>query len=380
VSPGTSPSARLRSAGAPLRTLLVAGLLGLSGCNFNNLWAPDENPFTTIHPVTDFGTATQNLYAMITWWTIVIAVVVFAILGYILVRFRDDGKPTNPKQVHGNQQLELGWTMVPVVIVVAISVPTIRTIFEIGDAAPKDALEIRVVGKRWWWEFDYVKDGLVTGNELHVPANTPLSFLIESTSVIHSFWTPRLGGKRDAVPGRINRMWYTIQEIPEAGKPIEYLGECAEYCGEQHARMRFRIYSHHDQQEFNDWMTKMKTPVVIPESNALAKKGEAMFTTAGCAGCHSIIGNPQAVGTQGPSLTHYADRHSIGAGAVLLDNLSDDEKAKLLHQWIRDPDSLKSGTTKMHNPSRELDGMNIPKTDLTDEEIDSLVAYLMAQK
>ena len=175
-------------------------------------------------------------------------------------------------------------------------------------------------------------------------------------------------------------MWYTIKEIPEPGKPIQYGGECAEFCGEQHARMRFRIISHHDQQEFDDWVTKMKTPVVIPDTNVLAKKGEAMFTTAGCAGCHAIVGNAQAVGLQGPSLTRYADRHSIGSGAVLLDGKSPEDRSKLLHQWIRDPNSLKSGTTKTHNPSRGIDGMNIPKTDLTDEDIDGLVAYLMAQK
>jgi cytochrome c oxidase subunit 2 len=360
-----------------MTSLWLVGVMGLAGCN--NLFAPEQNPFTTIHPVTDFGEATQELYGMITWWTIVIAVSVLSLLAFILVRFRDDGSPSNPKQVHGNQQLELGWTMIPVVIVVAISVPTIRTVFQIGDAAPNDALEIRVVGKRWWWDFQYVKEGLVTGNEIHVPAGKPLSFLIESTSVIHSFWTPRLGGKRDAVPGRINRMWYTIKEIPEAGKPIEYLGECAEYCGEQHARMRYRIYAHHDEAEYNEWVKLMQTPVVVPESNAAAKKGEQLFGTSGCAGCHAITGNPQAVGLQGPNLTRYADRHSIGAGAVLLDGKSDEERAKLLHQWIKDPDSLKSGTSKKHNPSREIDGMNIPK-ELTDEEIDSLVAYLMAQK
>ncbi len=302
-------------------------------------------------------------------------------------RFRDDGKPGNPKQIHGNAALEFGWTLAPVFIVIMITVPTIKTIFEIGGQAPEGALEVRVTGKRWWWAFEYMESGVVTANELHLPAGKPISLLLESDTVIHSFWVPRLGGKRDLVPGRVNRMWFTIQdEVAENAEPIEYLGECAEFCGEQHARMRKRVYAHHPN-DFAEWLEAMKVPTKIDDTNTAAKHGEELFSgTGGCAGCHTVVGNAAATGKTGPNLTHYADRHSIGAGAALLDGKSPEERTALLSQWLRDPDSIKHGSTKHANASRATDGMNLPDAnndglpDLTEAEVADLVAYLMALK
>lgn len=348
--------------------------LGLAGCN---LWPADTNPYTTIHPSTDFGQHTQDVYETVTWWVVGISIGVAALMIYVLVRFRDDGSPGNPKQIHGNPQLEFAWTLLPVLIVIAITVPTIRTIFIQGDAAPEGSLEIRVVGKRWWWAFEYLENGVVTANELHIPAGRPVSLLLESDTVIHSFWVPRLGGKRDAVPGRVNRIWFTVTDTPTAGQPIEYLGECAEYCGEQHARMRKRVYAH-TAEDYAAWVEKMKTPVKLADAQ-LQQKGEELFGTAGCAGCHTMVGNKTANGKTGPSLTRYGDRHSIGAGAVTFDGKSEEEKLELLKQWLRDPDSLKSGTTMKGNASRALDGMNIPR-ELSEDEVDVLARYLLAQK
>jgi len=356
--------------------LVAVATVVLAGCN--DLWTPDKYPYTTVWPVTDFGDLTQVLYAEITWWTIGIFVAVIALLGFILVRFRDDGSPGNPKQIHGNPQLEFAWTLLPVVIVISITVPTIRTIFQQQDAPPSNAVEIQVTGRRWWWDFKYLKSGVVTGNEFYLPIGQPISLLIESDTVIHSFWIPRLGGKRDAVPGRVNRIWFTIngdKAVP--GKPIEYLGECAEFCGDQHARMRMRAYGV-SPEDFEKYLTDMQTPVKLQDA-ALQAKGEDLFGTAGCGGCHTIVGNPKANGQIGPNLTRFGNRHSIGAGADLLDGMNDDQKVAELKRWLTNPDDIKYGTTQQANPSRALDGMNIPRA-LAPDEIDTLAHYLVAQK
>jgi len=376
--------------------LPLLALAVLAGCSF---WPAETNPYTTIHPSTDFGEVTQHMYSMVAYWVLVIAIGVFSLLAFVLIRFRDDGSPGNPKQVHGNPQLEFAWTMLPVAIVIAITIPTIRAIFQIGDAAPQGSVEVRVVGRRWWWAFEY-KDGsnVVTANELHLPVGKPVSLQLDSDTVIHSFWVPRLGGKRDAVPGRTNRIWFTIKDKVEAGAaPLEYLGECAEYCGDEHARMRMRVYAH-DPADFTQWQTDMTTPATFADPEVQAK-GEKRFTELGCGGCHTVVGNSGANGKTGPSLTRFGQRHSVGAGAAPFEHddrtpFSEQEKIDVLTKWLHNPDDIKLGTTEWSNPGRAIDGMNIPRETshfgtqdapsdadyLTDEEIHDLVAYLLAMK
>lgn len=355
----------------PASTILLGLLLGTS-CN--RPWSEvDIYPLSTTASSTDFNDAILDVYGTITYITIVVFVLVTALLLYTIIRFKDDGKPGNPEQIHGNAQLEIGWTLIPVVIVIALIVPTVRTIFQLADAAPDGALEIRVVGKRWWWAFEYLESGVVTANEMHIPSDRPVSLLIESDTVIHSFWVPRLGGKRDAVPGRTNRIWFTIdsnRDAIAAGQSHRYLGECAEYCGESHALMRFDVIAH-TPADFEQWLVNMQTPVQLPD-DPLVRRGQEAFTAGGCVGCHTIVGNDAAAGTQGPDLTRYGDRVRLGAGTVM-------NTREHLAQWIADPDSLKPGTTQWANPSRGFDGMNIP-VQLTQDQIDALVAYLMALK
>lgn len=350
---------------------LALGLL-LAGCA--RPWQYEEGfPLTTTDASTDFNEAILQVYGTITYITIVVFVIVSALLAYVLYRFRDDGSPGNPEQIHGNIQLEIGWTLIPVVIVIALLVPTVRTIFQIADAAPEGALEIRVIGKRWWWEFQYVESGVITANEMHLPVDRPVSLLLESDTVIHSFWVPRLGGKRDLVPGRTNRIWFTIDSSKDgvaAGQPHRYLGECAEYCGESHALMRFDVIAH-TPDEFEGWLTAMQTPPALSD-DALVRRGEQAFSEGGCVGCHTIVGNDAAKGTQGPSLTNYGDRVRLASGTI-------PNTPENLLAWIRDPDAIKPGTTKWSNPSRGLDGMNIP-VELTVEQVNALVAYLMSLK
>lgn len=351
--------------------LAVAATLALSGCD--RPYKSDFFPYTSVDPVTDFGIAIQDLYATVTYVVLVIWAIVFAILGFVLVRFRDDGKG-NPVQVHGNIAMEIGWTLLPVGVVFFLIVPTIRTVFEIGNSAPEGSLEIRVTGKRWWWAFDYLASGVTTANEMHIPDDRTVSLLLESDSVIHSFWIPRLGGKRDAVPGRVNRLWFNLTDEEAAritpGNPVEYLGVCAEYCGEAHALMQMNVIAH-DGAEFDAWIEGMKNPAPVADATIKAK-GEAAFTAGGCVGCHAITGLDAAKGVQGPNLTRFGTRQWLAAGTR-------HNKLEDLKQWIKDPNSVKPGSTAEANPSRILDGMNIP-VKLTDEQVADLAAYLLALK
>jgi len=392
-----------------LTTLAMVSLFGLTACG-SDLWPSETNPMTTVDPISDMGVAIQSVYGTITWWTIGIAIVVGALYAYVLVAFRDRGQKEQPKQIHGNPAMEIGWTLAPVVIVILILVPTVRTIFVLGDAAPADKVEVKVIGKRWWWEFRYVPDGdlvkeeIVTANQLHLPANKTASFLITSDSVIHSFWVPRLGGKRDAVPGRTNRLWFTLlpdcatveggvegqtctSEQPKDGEPLHFMGECAEFCGESHAQMKFDVLLH-TEKDFRAWVDAMQNPT--EPSDAQAKAGKELFGELGCGGCHAIEGHKRARGIIGPNLTNFGMRHRIAAGIV-------DNTPENLKSWIANPDRIKPGATMRTNISRgpegANDGMNVPvvpgKSDDTDndgypnfsdDQLDKLVAYLQSLK
>jgi len=376
------------------RWSMVPALLALGGCE---LWPADAGyPYTTTEPITDFAMATHELYASVTYIVLVIFALVSALLAYTLIKFRDDGSEGNPEQIHGNTQMEIGWTLIPVFIVISLIIPTVRTIFQIADAAPEDSIEIKVTGMRWWWAFEYVESGVVTANQLHIPDDRPVSFQITSDTVIHSFWVPRLGGKRDAVPGRVNRIWFNFLEEEfslEPGETEEFLGECAEYCGEAHALMRFTTIAM-DGPDFDAWIERMQEGPFRPEQMAanadLAKikeDGEAAFSSGTCVTCHSITGNDAATGVIGPNLTAFGERRMLAAGLDRLRNsegepvaMDDGEDAFTAHvsQWLRDPDSVKPGTTQMSNPSRGIDGMNIP--ELSEEQIATLVAYLRELK
>lgn len=337
----------------------------LTGCS---LWPAESNPFTTTESSTDFGDAILDVYGMITWIVVVVGILVSALLVFTVLRFRDDGSPGNPKQIHGNTQLEVGWTLIPVVLVIFMIVPTVRTIFQVADAAPDEAIEIRVVGKRWWWEFEYVEEGIITANEIHVPTGRPVSLLIESDSVIHSFWVPRLGGKRDAVPGRINRMWWTIQDEIPAGEEIVYRGECAEYCGESHALMRFDVVAHNEA-DYQQWVELMKNPPAVADA-AVRTAGEEAFAAGGCIGCHAVANIEGAESRIGPNLTRVGIRKRIAAGTLM-------NSSENLHDWIAEPEAVKPGTTEDQLGNPRFDGMVIP-VELTDEQVDALATYLSA--
>jgi cytochrome c oxidase subunit II len=282
----------------------------------------------------------------------VIFAVVAGLLVYALIRYRHRAgdETSEPPQVYGSNQIELAWTVLPILIVFVLILVTSRTIANIQNRKPPPgAVQATIVGHQWWWEIRYPELGIVTANELHVPASTgdkrqPTFLKLQSADVAHSFWVPQLAGKTDLIPNRENRMW--IEPI----KPGTYLGNCAEYCGTQHARMLIRVVVH-SPDDFDRWVREQQAALI--ETNAA--EGRKAFFANSCVNCHTVRGT-SAQGKFGPDLTHLMSRETLGAGAVT--NTPDN-----LRLWVRDPQKIKVGCL-------------MPNMQLTDQEVNQIAAYL----
>jgi len=352
---------RKRGRGFPLLTYLVVPLvaLALAGCG-------SDYPQSTIDPASDFGSAIQGLYTQIFWWTMAILAVVWGVLAYVLIRFRARPDGTEPSRTRGHLGLEIGWTVGAAIIVVLISIPTIQTVFRTQGAPAEDALVVEVIGHQWWWEMRYPAEDVVTANELHLPVGRPVELRLRSADIIHSFWVPRLGGKRDLNPWvrkpgeagpRYNRLQFTLTE------PGILHGQCAEFCGPSHALMGLRVVAE-SEADFERWVQQMNAPVE-PDSGSLADAGREMFMRSVCIACHAIEGT-NAQGNLGPSLTRLGARTTIAAG--VLENTREN-----LIAWIKDPADFKPGV-KM--PGTQAGGGGMQATGLTDEQVEAIAAYL----
>jgi cytochrome c oxidase subunit 2 len=313
----------------------------------------NDDPQTTFAPQSENTQRVQDVY-LIVWWlagAVFVGILSLTLIFAIVFRERPGGEA---QQIHGNSRLEVVWTLIPVLIVVAMAVPTFDVIIKTTDDPPEGALEIVATGHQWWFEFEYTEAGVVTANELHVPAGQAVSVRLRSDDVIHSFWAPQLTGKVDMVPGHENNLWFTPDEDAVRDEP--YLGQCAEFCSTSHANMRFRVYVD-TPEDFAAWLAEQGADRVEPAQGAAAT-GEQIFTSNACIGCHTIRGTT-AAGQIGPDLTHVGGRGTIAAG--ILDNTPEN-----LTAWLR-------------NPPREKPGVIMPAAadlGLSDEEIANLVAYL----
>ena len=282
-----------------------------------------------------------------------IFLIVAGLLTYALIRYRHRNLLTynEPTQIYGSNQIELAWTVIPALIVVMLFLTASRVILATQDARkPSDAVDVVVVGHQFWWEYRYPKLGIVTANELHVPVSdpahpTPTYLEMTSADLDHSFWVPRLAGKMDLIPNRVNTMWI---DPDTAGL---YLGQCAQYCGVQHAKMLLRVYAD-TPKEFADWVAQQQKPAV--EDPAVAE-GREVFLHNACVNCHTVTGT-MANGRFGPDLTHLASRDTIASGAVV-------NNATNLRQWIDNPNSLKPGSL-------------MPPMHLNDHDLNAITAYL----
>lgn len=279
-----------------------------------------------------------------------IFLVVAGLLAFAVVRFRarPGDELREPPQIYGSNQIELAWTVIPVVIVVILALVTARTILELQkDEKPEGWLAITATGHQWWWEFHYPSLGITTANELHIPVDQAAFLDLESQDVIHSFWVPQLSGKTDVIPNRTNHLWM------QAGEPGLYVGQCAEFCGTQHAYMLLRVYVD-TAEDFERWVAAQQRNAA---QKASVREGRELFETTACVNCHTVRGTG-ARGRFGPDLTHLMSRATLGAGVAPndRDNLID---------WVTHPDHLKPG-------------VRMPAMQLEPRRIEQLVDYLVS--
>ncbi len=419
--------------------LALGSLVFLAGCDFN-FWRMDghQSTITVDGPV---ARSQYDVFMVTVWVTIVIFVIVGAVLAYATWKFRAkseaDEHAETPPQSHGNPMVEIGLIAASIFALVIIAVPTLKAIWYTydvpgGDTREKfDALqkkgevyEVTATGYQWWFKFEYPTEqingtgALVTANELVIPAGTPVRINVRTMDVIHSFWVPKLAGKVDMIPNRANHLWL------QADKAGYFWGQCAEYCGDSHAVMRFRVVAL-EKKEFAEWLESQKlaardvAPKVaatgakaqfaalrsfkqneygftekfaaekplsslletwrakqLPEKGEdadLIAKGKAAFAAKGCIGCHAVRGHG-AMGVTAPDLTHVGSRTTIAGG--LLEN-----NREQLHRWIHDPGAVKPGNKMSLAYARnDYYGKPIDGIKLTAEDEAALVAYLESLK
>ncbi|MEO6331571.1 MAG: cytochrome c oxidase subunit II, partial [Gemmatimonadaceae bacterium] len=323
-----------------------------------------QYPNSTFEPKTDLGRSIDDLWDILLLIGTIVFVLTELALLFVVWKYRNN---KDPKHTHGNTKLEILWTLIPAFILVFIAVPTVRTIFETQAPAPANALKVEVIGHQWWWEFKYPEYGVTTANELYIPVGRTVNFALTTKDVIHSFWIPQMGAKRDMISNRTNYVWFTADT---AIAPSVWNGFCTEYCGTSHSFMRFRVFTVTPEQ-FESWIAGQKataafnagpapapaaapadtsTPAPAPAATQVATtggytfpredmpayavpqralpanisftrgltgdpaRGQTAFMMGGCIGCHVVRGNPMAAGTIGPDLTHFATRHTLAGG------------------------------------------------------------------
>ncbi|MGQ0714746.1 MAG: cytochrome c oxidase subunit II [Gemmatimonadaceae bacterium] len=411
----TSHSRTRRLAIAALTAVTVAGLAACS----------TVVPNTTLQPRTEFGRAIDALWDTLLFWGTIVFILVEALLIYTILRYRRREGQAAPKHVHGNTTLEIAWTLAPAVILALIAVPTVKTIFVTQANAPRGSMTVEVIGHQWWWEFRYPEYGVTTANELYLPVGRTVNFALTTQDVLHSFWIPQLGGKRDLITNRTNYLWFT----PESA--YVWNGVCVEYCGTSHANMRFKTFVVPPDQ-FEAWVNHQRggpvfgaapapatgaqpgqgtapatqttppapqasAPPVQPQTAGSlptfpadrlplyaasynpvpsdltignvtgdAGRGAQLFRTSPCIACHVVQG--VSAGIVGPTLTHFGSRTSLGAGLFPND-------ARHVALWIKDSPAMKPGS-RMPAFGKSA---TMP-AGYDDQQIADLAAYLLSLK
>jgi cytochrome c oxidase subunit 2 len=326
--------------------LLAARLCGAStpaNHRVPNIFDPHSTPAESIRHLSLFVLGISGL----------IFLVVFSLLFYAVVKFRTRPADADrePAQVYGSTQIELAWTVIPILIVAVLFLATARVIHGIQDAPrPAGAVELTAIGHQFWWEFRYPGLNIVTANEIHIPVSSPAhptpTFLkLLSADTDHSFWVPQLAGKTDLIPNRVNDMWLDPHETGV------FLGQCAQFCGTQHAKMLLRVYVD-SPADFNAWVRGQQQPA---NQDGKEAAGRHVFESTACLNCHAISGT-NGTGRFGPDLTHLMSRSTIAAGAA-------ENTPENLRLWIQNPDAIKPGSL-------------MPAMKLSDPELDALVRYL----
>jgi cytochrome c oxidase subunit 2 len=317
---------------------------------------PEHRITNIFRPLATPAESEKNIAMLVFAITGVIFVGVAGLIAYTIWRFRHPPgveQPEEPPQVYGSNQIEVAWTVLPILIVFVLIGVSARVIAAVENASPPAAaLKVTVIGHQWWWEILYPDFNIVTANEVHVPA-TPdgknATYLqLQSADVIHSFWVPQLSGKTDLIPNRTNFMWIDPRE------PGIYVGNCAEYCGTQHANMLLRVVGE-DPRSFKQWTINQQRLAV---EDTGASEGRAVFESLACVNCHNIsgLGKANSGSKFGPDLTHLMDRRTLGSG--VLNNTPENLRA-----WVNDPQVPKPGCL-------------MPSMKLTPDQLTKVVNYL----
>src|SRR5271154_5761938 len=329
---------RITGIGVMLASLLLSATVCLGGqanAPLPHMFDPQSTPADAIYRISRFVLSLSGL----------IFVVVVFLLVYAVVKFRRRaGDEDEPPQVYGSNQVELAWTVLPVLVVLILFLATARVIHSVQRTTkPAGAIEVVAIGHQFWWEFRYPALGVVTANELHVPVSdpshpTPTFITLLSADTDHSFWVPQLAGKTDLIPNHPNSTWIDPHEIGL------YLGQCAQYCGTQHAKMLLRV-DVESRDDFDRWIQQQRQPALVNDS---ASQGQRIFETTACINCHAVSGTV-ANGRFGPDLTHLMSRDTIASGAA-------PNTPENLRRWIQDPGTIKPGS-KM--PAMGLSGPDL---------------------
>lgn len=403
---GKSRLRQLASIGAAIALATVFSTL-LGACT-------GEHPNTTFTPNSEYGRDIDFIWDRLLLLGTIVFILTEAALLFIVFKYRHNDKRGVPPQTHGNTKLEILWTLIPAVILVFIAVPTVRTIFKTQAAVVPNALQVEVIGHQWWWEFRYPEYGVVTANEVYLPKGRTVNFALKTADVLHSFWAPQLGGKRDLIANRTNYIWLTPDSTM---KTAVWNGFCTEYCGSSHANMRFRVVTV-EPADFERWTAHQKSPAmfnsmampgavgatvasapyIFPAENIPAytipktptpkgltwneslvgdpARGEKTYSSSSCIGCHTVTGNPMSVGKIGPNLTHVGSRITIAAGLYPNDR-------KHLALWIKNARRMKPGSIMNTLGKGEHDPImknTVTVGGLDDQQIADIVAYLQSLK
>lgn len=405
---GEMPSPnRRRRAGVAAAVLAAGAFLGACA---------SDAPQDTFQPAGPNAQQIDNLQRPVFYIAAIVGVIVLGVVTYIVFKFKDRGQDI-PEQSHGNPKLEIALTILPAIILAGIAVPTVVTVFDLNKTDDTECI-VNVTGQQWWWEYDYatgscggvdIPQPIVTSGELVIPTDTPVLLRITSRDVIHSYWIPKLNGKRDAVPGRL----HTLRM--QADDPGLYTGQCTEFCGLSHARMRQAAVAL-DQADFQTWVDNQLEPYTKPAEGTLAATGEATFI-ANCSKCHQVNGITQADGKPvlsdpdlyvvsgaAPNLTNLMTRTAIAGwtfdlineqcredlwnappdqfGAMYLKGVTPEcfDEATL-RDWLRNPPGMKPmfvNPNDLESTGGKYRGM--PMLNLNEAQIDELVAYLLERK
>lgn len=341
-----------------LFAILITSLtfFALAGCS------SDRIPQDILAPYSYAASETAGLFYLLFWIALAIFILVEGLLVFFVLRYQRRAQDEHPEQYHGNTRLEVTWTLIPAVILAVVFAFTIRTMGQVGPTTPPaQGIPIKVIGHQWWWEIQYNDGKLLTASEVHVPVGQVVNVNLSSDNVIHSFWVPSLMGKTDTVPNHDNKTWLL------GNTTGIFDGQCAEFCGTQHAHMLFRVIVQ-TPDDFNNWLAAQAAPPVEPAEGSQAAQGKAIFTNPKylCITCHTVQGT-NAVGITGPNLTHFASRGCF-AGCYLTNTHEN------LTRWLTSPGTVKPGNIMAQTLAKLRP--ETPNNPLTPDEVNALTAYL----